>query len=65
MLLIGDAAALLGTISAGVVIGIVVLAVGMQIVWRVRPRIRCPECAEPIRPEAHVCRHCGSRLVPS
>ena len=25
---------------------------------------RCPHCAEPIRPEARKCRHCGSEVVP-
>jgi hypothetical protein len=26
--------------------------------------VKCPDCAELIRKEARVCRHCGCRLVP-
>ena len=26
--------------------------------------LRCPDCAELVRKEAHVCRYCGCRLVP-
>lgn len=26
--------------------------------------VRCPDCAELVRREARLCRHCGCRLVP-
>lgn len=26
--------------------------------------VKCPACAELIRKEARVCRHCGQRLIP-
>jgi hypothetical protein len=26
--------------------------------------VKCPDCAELVRKEARVCRHCGCRLVP-
>lgn len=27
--------------------------------------VKCPDCAELIRMEARVCKHCGCRLVPA
>jgi DNA-directed RNA polymerase subunit RPC12/RpoP len=30
--------------------------------FRKTNRIKCPECAEPIRPEAKICPHCRSRI---
>ncbi|MBS0368433.1 MAG: NINE protein [Proteobacteria bacterium] len=27
--------------------------------------IKCPDCAELIRKEARVCKHCGCKLIPS
>lgn len=27
--------------------------------------VRCPDCAELIRREARVCKHCGCKLIPS
>lgn len=27
-------------------------------------KVRCPDCAEWIRKEAQVCKHCGHRLAP-
>lgn len=54
----------------GVVVGaalaaLAILAVGLNLYWRARPKQRCPECAEWVSVDARVCRWCGSRLGPS
>lgn len=30
-----------------------------------RTHVLCPDCKEPVRKEAIVCRHCGAKLIPS
>lgn len=29
-----------------------------------RTHVKCPDCAELVRKEAKVCKHCGCKLVP-
>ena len=46
----------------------IILAVAMPAIGRDKPRpdthVKCPDCRELVLREAHVCKHCGCRLVP-
>jgi hypothetical protein len=56
---------LLFVFPAGTIIGLVLLIWGGIQYRAVSKQIECPKCKEKIKPNAEICKHCGSDIKPA